>query len=204
MNERILSAGDVIIAFADLQEGIINVGATNGERRIRTAAAALTDLATAFGIPVVISCVATTSGTVAPVLNEITTRLRDAKPHVRTTANAMDDAPFRAALEATGRKTLVVAGVATEIAVRLVALAAKHDGFRPIIAVDACNGLDTRTESTTFMHLCNAGIELSAVATIAAQLAGDFGGELGQAAMRALQSTLLPHAHDHGPLGDLN
>jgi nicotinamidase-related amidase len=200
MNDPTVFAADTVLLFADLQEGIVNVGATNDPARVRTAVAALADLATACSLPVVISCVPSTSGKVAPLLEEIAARLPDAKPLVRGTANAMDDAPFRAALEASGRKTLVIAGIATEIAVRLLALAALRDGFRPIIAVDACSGLNPRTESAAFMHLCDAGIELSAVATIAAQLAGDFSSERGQAAMRALQSTLVVHGHGHGAI----
>jgi len=111
----------------------------------------------------------------------------------------MDDEPFCAALAAVGRKTLIVAGVATEVAVRLMALSAARQGFRAIVAVDACGGLNERTESAALMHLAGAGIELSAVATIAAQLAGDFNSELGRAAMLALQSTLPAHAGAHEP-----
>jgi len=88
-----------------------------------------------------------------------------------------------------------VAGVATEVAVRLIALAAHRHGFHSIVAVDACGGYDARTESATLLHLSTAGIELSSVATIAAQLAGDFGTDRGRAAMRVLQSTFTPHAH---------
>jgi nicotinamidase-related amidase len=197
MHDPTFSADDTVIVFADLQEGIVNVGLTNDPARLRAAVAALADLATTFSLPVLLSCVPTTSGTVAPILAEVAARLPDAKPLVRSTANAMDDAPFRAALEASGRKTLIVAGVATEIAVRLVALAALRDGFRAIVAVDACSGLDQRTESAAFVHLGTAGIELSAVATIAAQFAGDFGSERGRAAMRALQSTLISRKHQH-------
>jgi nicotinamidase-related amidase len=199
MNEPAVSADDAVVVFIDLQTGIVNVGVTHEPARLRTAVAALADLAATCSLPVVIACVPTTSGAVAPLLGEIAARLPDAHPLVRSTANAMDDAAFRAALAATGRKTLVLAGVATEVAVRLLALAAVRDGYRTIVAVDACGGLDVRTESAAFTHLSGAGVELSAVATIAAQLAGDFGSERGRAAMRVLQSTLPSHvpAHDH-------
>jgi nicotinamidase-related amidase len=199
MNDPALSADDVLVAFVDLQAGIVNLGITNTPARLRTAVSALADLAAAFSLPVVISCVPTTSAAVAPLLPEIAQRLPDAKPLVRSTANAMDDEPFCAALAAFGRKTLIVAGVATEVAVRLMALSAARQGFRAIVAVDACGGLNERTESAALMHLAGAGIELSAVATIAAQLAGDFNSELGRAAMLALQSTLPAHAGAHEP-----
>jgi len=196
MRDQRVSAGDTVIVFADLQEGIIGVGVTNDSQRLRNRVAALADLATAFALPVVLSCVPTTGGTVAPLLAEISARLPSAQAFVRTTADAMEHAPFRAALEATGRKTIVLAGVATEVTVRLAALAAHRQGYHAIVAVDACTGFDTRSESATFLHLSAAGVELSSVATIAAQLAGEFGSELGRAAMRVLQSTITLHVHD--------
>jgi nicotinamidase-related amidase len=134
MNDPALSADDVLVAFVDLQAGIVNLGITNTSARLRTAVSALADLAAAFSLPVVISCVPTTSAAVAPLLPEIAQRLPDAKPLVRSTANAMDDEPFCAALAAFGRKTLIVAGVATEVAVRLMALSAARQGFRAIVA----------------------------------------------------------------------
>jgi nicotinamidase-related amidase len=185
-----------------LQEGIVNVGVTADIRRLRRAAAALADLAQAFDLPVLISGVPTTGGTVAPPLAEIAQRLPHVRQYVRTTANALDDQSFRDALESNARRTIVLAGVATEVAVRLAALAARRAGCRAIVAIDACGGLDARTESATFIQLCAAGVELSSVATIAAQLGGDFGSKGGRAAMRALQSTLDTHAHHHDEIDE--
>jgi hypothetical protein len=197
MNSIALPVADTIIVFADLQEGIVNVGVTNDVRRLRTSVAALADLATVFALPIVISCVPTTSGAIAPTLPEIAGRVPAAAALARSTANPMDDAPFRLALEASGRKTVIIAGVASEVVVRLAALSARRNGFRAIVAVDACSGLDPRTEAATFTHLSAAGVELSSVATIAAELAGDFSSEPGRAAMRALQSTLTLPTHEH-------
>jgi nicotinamidase-related amidase len=195
--QRPLLASDIVVVFADLQEGIVNVGATNEQQRLRAAAGALADLAGTFGLPVLVSCVPTTGGTVAPLLAEVGARLPQANPLVRTTASPFDDPPFCVALDATARTTLVIAGVASEVAVRLTALAAVGRGLHAIVAVDACSGLNARTEAAAFTQMAVAGVELSAVATIAAQLAGDFRTEGGRAAMRALQATIQLHAHEH-------
>jgi nicotinamidase-related amidase len=197
MRELDSPAADIAIVFIDLQAGIVNVGITNDAPRFRACVAALTDLAVAFALPVVISSVPTMGGTVAPLLPEITARLPDVVPLVRTTPSPTDDPRFRTALEGSGRRTAVLAGVATEVAVRQVAIGLHRWGFHAIVAVDACGGLHPRTESATFTFLSSAGVELSSVATIAAQLAGDFTSEQGRAAMRALGSTLTVHDHDH-------
>jgi nicotinamidase-related amidase len=198
MKSSTLDPDDLVVVFADLQEGIVHVAATADPQRLRRAVAALTDLSIIFGLPAIASCVPTTGGTVAPLLSEITTRLPLLQPLVRTTPGVLDDAAFTAALMATGRRTIIVAGVATEVAVRLAVTAAVANGMHAIVAVDACGGLDARSESAAFTELCRRGIELSAVATIAAELAGDFGSERGRAAMRALQSTLVLPEHDRG------
>jgi hypothetical protein len=201
MNATPLPVDEIVIVFADLQEGIVNVGVTNDVGRLRTSVAALADLATVFALPVIISCVPTTSGALAPTLRELADRFPGTAALARSTANPMDDAPFRLALEASERKTVIIAGVASEVVIRLVALGARRSGFRAIVAVDACSGLDPRTDAATFVHLSASGVELSSVATIAAELAGDFATESGRAAMRVLQSTLgLPaaeHPHQH-------
>jgi nicotinamidase-related amidase len=197
MRESSAAAREIVIAFIDLQDGIVGIGSTNDPQRLRVSVAALADLASIFALPVVVSSVPTTGGTVAPLLREITERLPDIQPLVRATPNPMDDAAFRSALEGSGRTTAVIAGVATEVAVRSAALAAERDGLHAIVAVDACNGLDARTEAATFSYLSARGIELSTVAALAAQLCEDFDSERGRLAMRALQSTLVPRTHAH-------
>jgi hypothetical protein len=197
MREFNAAAAEIVVAFIDLQDGIVGIGSTNDPQRLRVSVAALAELASIFALPVVVSSVPTTGGTVAPLLREITDRLPGVQPLVRSTADAMDDDAFRSALEGYRRTSVVIAGVATEIAVRNAALAAERNGLHAIVAVDACNGLDARTESATFSYLAARGIELSTVGALAARLCGDFDSERGRSAMRALQSTIVPHAHAH-------
>ena len=196
MINRALHADDAGIAFIDLQEGIVNVGTTTPAARLRAAVGGLAELAALYAMPVVTTAVPTTSGTVAPLLAELTARAT--APLVRTTANAMHDAPFRAAVEAMGRGTVIVAGVVTEVAVALTAIEAQASGLHVVVAVDACSGIDARTESATFVRLSALGIVLSSVPAIAAELAGDFSTPAGRAAMGALQAMLATPEHRHG------
>ncbi len=202
MENTTLRAGDAFIVLIDLQEGIINVGVTAEPARLRTCAGALAQLATSFAIPIVLSCVPTTSGTVAPPLAEILQHAPTATQSARTTANAMEDRALRTALEASKRRTIILAGVASDVAVAQAALAAHRLGYAVVVAVDACSGLDARTESATFTHLSASSIGLSSVAAIAAELGNDFTSESGRAAMRSLQSIVALNAHAHSHAGD--
>lgn len=197
MDTHQLRADDTFIVLIDLQEGIVNVAVTADQRRLRTCVGALVELATIFSIPFALSCVPTTGGTIAPSLAEITRQHADAPQYVRTTANALNDNALRTALESSGRRTLVLAGIATEVAVMQAALSARRLGYSVIVAVDACSGLDARSESATITHMSASGVILSSVPALAAELGDDFGSEHGRAAMGTLQSIIGAHAHTH-------
>jgi nicotinamidase-related amidase len=73
-----------------------------------------------------------------------------------------------------GRRTLVIAGVATEIIVQHSALSAASAGYHVQIVVDACGGLSPRTEDAALRRLEQAGVVTTSIASLAGQLAGDF------------------------------
>lgn len=73
-----------------------------------------------------------------------------------------------------GKKTLLIAGVATEIIVQHSALSGAAHGYHVEVVVDACGGLSPRTEDAALRRLTQAGVVTTSVASIAGQLAGDF------------------------------
>ena len=64
----------------------------------------------------------------------------------QTTPDSFENAEIRKAIEACGRKTLVVCGVATEIVVQWLVLSGIANGFKVHVVVDACGGLGVRSE----------------------------------------------------------
>ena len=105
---------------------------------------------------------------------EIAAALGVLPEHVRTTTDAFTHAPTRDAIAQTGRTTLLVAGVATEIIVQHSALSGTAHGFQVQVVVDACGGLSPRTEDAALRRLTQAGVVTTSIASIAGQLAGDF------------------------------
>ena len=95
-------------------------------------------------------------------------------PPVRTTTDAFLHTTTCNAIAKTGRKTLLVAGVATEIIVQHSALSGAARGLDVQVVVDACGGLSARTEDAAFRRLSQAGVVTTSVASVAGQLAGDF------------------------------
>jgi nicotinamidase-related amidase len=68
----------------------------------------------------------------------------------------------------------LLSGVASEIVVQRTALDALAAGYEVLVAVDACGGIDARTEDAAWRRVTAAGGTTTSVATFAAELAGDF------------------------------
>src|SRR5262245_31288626 len=86
-------------------------------------------VATAFQLPVVLSTVYVKHG-----MSGTNPELREALPGVpeidRTTMNAWEDPDFHTAIEKTGRKKLILAGIWTEVCCALPAVDALRAGYQ--------------------------------------------------------------------------
>jgi nicotinamidase-related amidase len=72
--------------------------------------------------------------------------------------SAWDNADFVAAVEATGRKTLVIAGVWTSVCVAFPALQAQADGYKVYFVTDASGDPSVMASQSTIARLAAAGI----------------------------------------------
>ena len=172
-NSRI-ETQDVLILFADLQAGIVELTQTNALDRLKKAVRALAKLAKLFDIPVIVTGVRGEDGNAAKIIPQIGEVLGDLATHHRTTCDSFLNPEIVSAIEATGRKTLLLSGVATELAVQLPALSASDQGYRVYVVLDACGGLSERTEQAALLRLAKAGATTVSVITLAGELAGDF------------------------------
>lgn len=172
-HSRIL-AEDAVILFADLQSGIIELSQTNPLDRLRKSVRSLAKLAKLFDIPVIVTGIQGEDGAPAAITPEIAEILGDVPTHHRTTCDSFRNAEIVAAIEATGRKTLLISGVATELAVQLPALSAANQGYKAFVVLDACGGMSERTEQAALLRIASAGATAVSVMTLAGELAGDF------------------------------
>lgn len=167
-----LDPKQTVILFADLQAGIVELGATNDLQHLRRAVGALAKLARLFEIPVVVTTAPASGG--ARVLSEITAALGELPQSVRNTTDAFTHAATREAIGRTGRKTVLIAGVATEIIVQHSALSGIAHGYNVQVVIDACSGIAVRTEDAALRRLAQSGVTSTSVPSVAGQLAGDF------------------------------
>lgn len=174
------------ILFLDLQEEIVKNSRTLRLERLRLVTGALAKLAALHQLPTFLSAVPPGGAFLASVLKP----LGDPKPRLRTQTTAFADSGLVEALRLSGRRVLVLAGVASEIVVQRTALDALTAGFSVQVAVDACGGIDVRTEEAAWRRIGAAGGVTTSVTTFAAELAGDFTTELGGATLGVVYETL--------------
>ena len=72
--------------------------------------------------------------------------------------SAWDNAEFVKAVEATGRRTLVMAGVWTSVCVAFPALQAKADGYKVYAVMDASGDMSEMASVTTLARMTAAGV----------------------------------------------
>src|SRR5215471_6237974 len=165
---------DTMILFADLQTGIVELSQTNPVDRLKKGVRALAKLAKLLGIPAVVSGVRGEDGNQSNMIPQIAEGLGDLPTHHRTTCDSFLNEEIVSAIKATGRKTLLICGVATELAVQLPALTASDQGYKVFVVVDACGGMSDRTEEAALRRMVKAGATTVSVMTLAGEMAGDF------------------------------
>jgi nicotinamidase-related amidase len=131
-------------------------------------------VATTFELPVVLSTVYVKHG-----MGATNPELREALPGVpeidRTTMNSWEDPEFRSAVERTGRKNLILAGLWTEVCVAFPALDALQAGYRVFVVADAIGGVSRTAHESAMQRMVQAGAVPITVLGLACELQRDWG-----------------------------
>jgi nicotinamidase-related amidase len=183
---EIPTALNAAVLFLDLQDEIVKNSRTVSIERLLRTVGALAKLAALRELPVFLSAVPPGGA----FLNVVLAPLGDPQPRMRTQTTAFSDAGLVEALRASGRRVLILAGVASEIVVQRTALDALAAGYEVQVAVDACGGVDARTEDAAWRRIGAAGGVTTSVTTFAAELTGDFTTDIGGATLGIVYETL--------------
>jgi len=132
---------------------------------------ALAKAARVLGVPVIVT--ATSPEMWGPVIPELTEALPGVPIIARTTVNAFDDARFAKAVEATGRKKLIIAGVSTEVCLALPAIHATELGYDAYAVIDASGTFSETKRITGLLRMVQAGVIVSDYATVAVEMLKD-------------------------------
>src|ERR1700737_1494500 len=117
----------------------------------------LAKTANALEMPIVLSTVGVGLGFNGPTLPSILSELDGIEPIDRSSMNAFEDDAFREAVEATGRKRLIIGGLHTEICLTFAAVQALKDGYDAMFVTDAVGGRSQIAHRTGIDRLSHAG-----------------------------------------------
>ncbi|KAJ5099899.1 hypothetical protein N7532_006900 [Penicillium argentinense] len=88
--------------------------------------------------------------------------------------NAWDNAEFRAAVKATGKKQLIIGGIVTEVCTTFLALSLIDEGYEVFANTDASGTFDTRLAEDANRRMERAGVTLMGMFAIACDLMRDW------------------------------
>ena len=172
--DPLLTPQNALLALIDYQrEQYAGVGSV-GHDELLAHVTMLGRVATVFELPVVLSTVY-----VRHSMSGTNAELREALPGVpeidRTTMNAWEDPDFCQAVERTGRRKLILAGLWTEVCVAFPALDALRAGYQVYVVVDAIGGVSRVAHESAMQRMTQAGVVPISVLGLACELQRDWG-----------------------------
>jgi nicotinamidase-related amidase len=146
---------------------------------------ALAKLAKVFKVPTVLTSIEadTFSG---PLLPQITEVFPDHQVLDRSFINAWQDGRLRGAIEATGRRKLVMAGLWTEVCLAFPALSAAEAGYEVFAVIDASAGSSTAAHDAAIIRMSQKGVVPVSVASTLSEWQRDWAREATYAAVNEI------------------
>lgn len=169
-----LDKNNAAVLLVDHQTGLLSLVRDIDPDKFKNNVLALADLAAYFKLPTIL----TTSfeegpnGPLVPELKEIfPTAPFIARPGQ---INAWDNEEFVAAIKATGKKQLIIAGVVTEVCVAFPTLSALAEGFDVFVVTDASGTFNELTRDSAWQRMSDAGAQLMTWFGVACELHRDW------------------------------
>ena len=173
--DHLLTPANAAFIIIDYQPVQVNSIASMERQRlvsniIRAAKAALL-----YGLPIVHSTVNVQTGINKPAIAPLRKLLDRIPTYDRTTINAWEDVEFRKAVEATGRKKLIMTALWTEACLTFPALDAMREGFEVYVVVDAVGGTSVTAHDMALRRVEQAGGKMISVTQLFCELQRDWG-----------------------------
>ena len=179
------------LVLVDYQVGTLQLIRNNSSDQSLRNAVMLAKAAKAYGMPIIL----TTSqedhiqGPLAPALQHISPDAYKNRVKRVGIVNAWADPKFRGAVEATGRKKLIMGGVTTDICLIFPSMSAVQDGFDVQAVMDASGSSYEMQEEMSRRRMERAGVVLTTTNTIIAELVQDWSSKQGSELVMLLVAT---------------
>ncbi|KAA0695475.1 isochorismatase family protein [Neorhizobium sp. P12A] len=169
-----LTADNAAVILVDHQIGLMTGVRDYSTGELKHNVVALAKAAKALNLPIVVTTTARDSMW-GPTFPELVEALPGVEIIDRSSVNAYDDARVAKAIEATGRKKLIFAGISLEVCAAFPAMTAVARGLDAYVAVDASGTFSETKRQAGLLRMQQAGVVLSDYATMMVEILRDNG-----------------------------
>lgn len=166
----VINPADAAMLLIDHQSGLFQTVEDMPATALRRHATALARMATLAKMPV-ITTASVPQGPNGPLIPEIHANA----PHAQYVArkgqiNAWDNPDFVAAVKATGKKQLIIAGTITSVCMAFPAISAIAEGYQVFVVVDASGTYSKMAQEITLARVVQAGAVPMDTAAVASEI----------------------------------
>jgi len=169
-----LASDNAAVVLVDHQVGLLTGVRDYPIATLKHNVVALAKAARLLGLPVVVTTTARDS-LWGPTFPELVEALPGVEIIDRSSVNAFDDARVARAIEETGRRKLIFAGVSLEVCAAFPAMTAVSRGLDAYVAVDASGTFHETKRQVGLLRMVQAGVVVSDYSTLMVEILGDNG-----------------------------
>ena len=174
MTDHLLTPQNAAFVIIDYQPVQVNSIASMERQRLVSNIIRASKAALLYGLPIVHSTVNVQTGINRPTITPLRKLLDKLPAYDRTTINAWEDIEFRKAIEATGRKKLIMAALWTEACLTFPALDAMAEGYEVYVVADAVGGTSVTAHDMALRRVEQAGGKMISVTQMFCELQRDW------------------------------
>jgi len=169
-----LTSDNAALVLVDHQVGLMTGVRDMSISELKHNVVGLAKAAHVLKLPIVVTTTARDSMW-GPTFPELVEALPGVQIIDRGSVNAFDDMRTAHAIEATGRKKLIFAGLSLEVCAAFPAITAISKGLDAYVAVDACGTFNDTKRQIGILRMLQAGVIISDYATLMMEVMKDNG-----------------------------
>ena len=155
--DHLLTSDNAALLLIDFQPGLVAGTKSQHRESLINNVVALAKAAKLFDLPIVLSTIGVRAGYQEDTIEELRVLLPDLAPIDRSAVNAWEEEGFRAAVQATGRRKLLIAALWTEVCLVFPALDMLKDGYEVYAVSDASGGTSVDAHERGMQRVIQAG-----------------------------------------------
>ena len=167
-----LTSENAALVLIDHQLGLMTGVRDYSTGELKHNVVSLARAARALKLPIIVTTTARDSMW-GPTFPELVEALPGVKIIDRSTVNLFDDPTVAQAIEQTGRKKLIFAGISLEVCAAFPAIAAVGKGYDAYVAVDASGTFSETKRQAGLLRMLQAGVIVSDYASLMVEILKD-------------------------------